>query len=234
MVRVPAVVREGLQGGTRIDLYFLFFFTKRCNHSYNFCLSGSVNKFLIFCVAYFPWWIQKMTVILSHSHFLHVAFVSILIFQTFDRITFGTLTFPGTRWYVLIVRDPRMVRNQTIWEPLGWAWHSNLTKIPLIFSVSLFNLEGLELCLGGISPLKPPRGDGAGIATYFIASCVKRSMISLKNPLLVWDWTLVRIMWMSVHREKVSKDKQGFIERVFDCLGRDLRRLQLFFLSDAG
>jgi len=29
---------------------------------------------------------------------------------------------------------------------------------------------------------------------------------------------------MSVHREKVGKDKQGFIEKVFDCFGRDLRR----------
>jgi len=28
---------------------------------------------------------------------------------------------------------------------------------------------------------------------------------------------------MSVHRENVSKDKQGFIERVFDCFGQDLR-----------
>jgi len=72
------------------------------------------------------------------------------------------------------------------------------------------------------------------IATYFIASCAKRSMISLKNPLLVWDWTLLPIMRMSVHRQKVSKDKQGFIERVFDCFGRDLRRLQLLFLNDAG
>jgi len=39
---------------------------------------------------------------------------------------------------------------------------------------------------------------------------------------------------MSVQREKVSTDKQGFIKRVFDCFGRDLRRLQLFFLNDAG
>ena len=32
-------------------------------------------------------------------------------------------------------------------------------------------------------------------------------------------------MWMSVHHEKVNIiDKQGFIERVFDCFGRDLRR----------
>jgi len=28
---------------------------------------------------------------------------------------------------------------------------------------------------------------------------------------------------MSVHREKASKDRHGFIERVFDCFGRDLR-----------
>jgi len=37
-----------------------------------------------------------------------------------------------------------------------------LTKTPLIYSVSRFNLGGLELCLGGISPPKPPRGDGTG------------------------------------------------------------------------
>jgi len=48
--------------------------------------------------------------------------------------------------------------NVRAWE----AWHSNLTKNPLIFRVSYFNLWGLELCLGGLSPLKPPRGDGTG------------------------------------------------------------------------
>ena len=75
-------------------------------------LSGFVNKFLNFCVAYFPSWFLKMAIIRSHSHFLHVAFVSIMIFQAFDRMIFGILTFPGTRWYVLTVRDPQMVRNQ--------------------------------------------------------------------------------------------------------------------------
>jgi len=38
---------------------------------------------------------------------------------------------------------------------------------------------------------------------------------------------------MSVHREKISKDKKGFIESVIDRFGRDLKRLQLLFLSDA-
>jgi len=33
---------------------------------------------------------------------------------------------------------------------------------------------------------------------------------------------------------KVSKGKQGFIDRVFDYFGRDFRRLQLLLLSDAG
>jgi len=37
---------------------------------------------------------------------------------------------------------------------------------------------------------------------------------------------------MGVPREKISKDKQGFIERVIDRFGRDLRRLQFLFLSD--
>jgi len=30
-------------------------------------------------------------------------------------------------------------------------------------------------------------------------------------------------MWMSFHREKVCKDQQGFIEKVFDSFGRCLR-----------
>jgi len=38
--------------------------------------------------------------------------MSILVFQTIDRIIFGILTFPGTRWYVLTVREPQMVRDQ--------------------------------------------------------------------------------------------------------------------------
>jgi len=57
-----------------------------------------------------------MAIKISHSLFVHVAFVSILVFQTFDRMIFGTLTFPGTRWYVMTVRDPQMVRDQKKFE----------------------------------------------------------------------------------------------------------------------
>jgi len=38
---------------------------------------------------------------------------------------------------------------------------------------------------------------------------------------------------MSVYREQISKEKQGFLESVTDRFGRDPRRLQLLFLSDA-
>jgi len=37
---------------------------------------------------------------------------------------------------------------------------------------------------------------------------------------------------VSVPREKLSRDKRGFIERVIDCFGRDFRRLQLLPLND--
>jgi len=39
---------------------------------------------------------------------------------------------------------------------------------------------------------------------------------------------------MSVRREKVSEDKQVFIERVFDCFDEILDVCNSFFLNDAG
>jgi len=37
---------------------------------------------------------------------------------------------------------------------------------------------------------------------------------------------------ISIPREKIRKDKRGFIESVIDCFERDPRRLQLLFLND--
>ena len=122
MVRVPLVVREDLQGGTRRGLLSVFLH-KKYIHSCSFHLSGSVNKFLNFCVAYFPCCFLKTAIKISHSHFVHAAFVSILVFQTFDRLIFGTLNFSGTRWYMMTVRDTQMVRDQKKFEnhwPNGW------------------------------------------------------------------------------------------------------------------
>ena len=115
VVRVPLVVREDLQGGMRRGLLCVFLH-KKYIHRCSFYLSGSVNKFLKFCVAYFPYCFLKMAIKSSHSHFVHVAYVSILVFQTFDRMIFGTLTFPGTRWYVMTVRDTQMVRDRKKFE----------------------------------------------------------------------------------------------------------------------
>jgi len=56
--------------------------------------------------VYFSCWILKMAIAICHSQFVHVAFVSVLVFQTFDRIIFGRLTFPETMLYLVTVRDP--------------------------------------------------------------------------------------------------------------------------------
>ena len=101
MVRVPLVVREDLQGGTRRDLISVFLH-KKYIHSCSFYLPGSVNKFLNSCVAYFPCCFLIMAIKISHGHFVHVAFVSILVFQTLDRMIFGTLTFPGTSQWSMV------------------------------------------------------------------------------------------------------------------------------------
>ena len=55
------------------------------------------------------------------------------------------------------------------------AWHSNLTKILLIHSVSYFNLGDLKLCLGGLSLPKPPRGDGAASYPWDRQSCFENA-----------------------------------------------------------
>jgi len=41
-----------------------------------------------------------------------LAYVSILVFQTFDRMIFGRLSFPGARWYLATVWGPQMVRDE--------------------------------------------------------------------------------------------------------------------------
>jgi len=42
-----------------------------------------------------------MAIIISHSHFVHAAFVSSPVCQTFDRLILGRMSFPGTRWYAV-------------------------------------------------------------------------------------------------------------------------------------
>ena len=49
----------------------------------------------------------------------------------------------------------------------GEAWRSNSTKVPLHHSVSYFNLGGLEVCLGELSPPKPPVVTRLGRTGFF-------------------------------------------------------------------
>jgi len=76
-----------------------------------------------------------MGIILSYTHFLHVAFVSILVFQTFDRIIFATLTFRGTRWYMLTARDPQMVRDH---KNFGNHWVTWCVKLARYVKLSVY------------------------------------------------------------------------------------------------
>jgi len=73
---------------------------------------GYVNKFLNFCVLPLLVFKYGHYTAISHSHFLHVTVVSILVFQTFDRMTFGELSFPGTRCYVVTVRHSQTIHDQ--------------------------------------------------------------------------------------------------------------------------
>jgi len=69
--------------------------------------------------------------------------LSILAFQTLDRIIFGTLTFPETRWYALTVRDRDQKSLEStwwyairkVWEPLPYTMSSgSLIPILVIFT----------------------------------------------------------------------------------------------------
>jgi len=112
--RFPNCGRRTTSGTRRPSTWYTNMLTTFCLssqkfiYSYVFYLSGSVDKFLNFCVL--PVLVFKMVIIISHSHYLHVAFVSILVFQTFDRMIFGKLSFPGTRWYEVTVLVPQMIR----------------------------------------------------------------------------------------------------------------------------
>jgi len=55
------------EGGTRMGSLSVFLH-KKSIYCYSFYLSGSVNKFVHFCVLY---WFLKMAIRISHSHFVH-------------------------------------------------------------------------------------------------------------------------------------------------------------------
>ena len=92
------MVREGFQDGA-LKVFPTVFLHKIYIHIYSVYLSGSVNKFwkkIHLCVI--------PLLVLKNGHYK--------IPNVCDQMIFGRLTFPGTRWYVLAVRDPQVVRDQ--------------------------------------------------------------------------------------------------------------------------
>jgi len=88
MVHVALMVSEGLQGGTRLGQLSVFLYRKIYSQLQ---IMVSVKNSCI--VVYFPY-ILKMASAISISRFVHVAFLSILVRQTFERMIFGRLSFP--------------------------------------------------------------------------------------------------------------------------------------------
>jgi len=97
VVRVPLVAREGpSRWCTNWPVSVVL--RKKYICSCCFYLSVSVNEFRdCMCFRF-----QKIITVISRSRFVHVAFMSILVFQTFDRMIFDELSFPekkGTTWW---------------------------------------------------------------------------------------------------------------------------------------
>ena len=156
-----------------------------------------------------------------HENFLRTPLCAVMSFQFTHVPCFA---------YLL-----RQVAKLECWLLYCWTWLGNNNMATNLHVVtSSYGNRRFVACECWTQVIQGDSEFWLRIATYFIASCAKRSMINLKYPLLVWDWTLLPIMRMRVHRQKVSKYKQGFIESGFDCFGWDLTRLQLLYLSDAG
>jgi len=127
------MVREAFQDGARIGLLFL---DKNCIYSYNFIhWILLINSWIsVFC----PCWLWKWPQKFSHP------FVSCRnCFQTLDRMIYGTLTFPGTRWYVLTVREPQMVHDQ---KKSGNHWLNANKK--LLTACQPWNRDNHYPCMG--------------------------------------------------------------------------------------
>jgi len=58
-----------------------------------------------------------------------------------------------------------------------------LTKTLLIYSVPYFNLGGLELCLGGLSPPNPPVATGTTLWFTVIVNCSRWLNYNLQRNL---------------------------------------------------
>ena len=129
------MVREGLWYA---NSHFLLSFTKNIFTAIGFTYRVLlINSWI--CVN-FPCWFLKMAIIISHSHFVHVAFVSVLVFQTFDQMLFGRLSFPwkGSMWWQYGTQNGT---RSEVWKPLVY----NITAAACLPPWTLANV-----CIGDV------------------------------------------------------------------------------------
>jgi len=95
-----------------------------------------------------------MAIIISHSRFVHAAFVSSLVCQTFDRMILGKLSFPGTRCF----------QGGTSWKYRAHKWYAIRKSLGTADIQKCLNMQSryaamtplnLSVCSPGMSkPLK--------------------------------------------------------------------------------
>jgi len=81
-----------------------------------------------------------MAFIITHSHFGNAAFMSSLVYQTFDRIILGRMNFPGTRCF----HGDTPWKNRThkwyaIGKSLGTAELDQLAKVTMQTATQRFS-----------------------------------------------------------------------------------------------
>jgi len=55
-----------------------------------------------------------MAIIISHRHFVHAAFPASLVWQTFDRMILGRMSFPGAKCF----------QGGTRWKYRAHKWYA--------------------------------------------------------------------------------------------------------------
>ena len=138
MVQVLLFVGEGFQGGTRVDLPSVFLSREKIFTAFVFAHVVVLINYHISCAS-------RIGFKNSHYNFPQ-QFCSCriwvhLVCQTYDRLIFGRLSFPRTRWYVVTVRYPQMVLgkycSKTLTPEVGLLKLFRAYKTWILFSSNL-------------------------------------------------------------------------------------------------
>ena len=82
---------------------------------------------------YLPYWFLKMTIRISHSHFVHAAFMSSLVCQTFDQMMY-CIWKNEFSWNKVVRGDSTGPTNGTRSQKFGNGyqprWFGNVSRMP--------------------------------------------------------------------------------------------------------